>query len=81
LLQTDWQTRDQISGVSGEGIQANRWAVSTDDALAVLGYPELDYVDVLNSWGRNYPHMVRMPATTLEVLRKQNGEIGIVVDR
>src|SRR4051794_38124487 len=36
-----------------EGILANRWAHSTDDILQVLGYDGLEYVDVLNSWGRD----------------------------
>jgi hypothetical protein len=80
-LQTDWQTRDRIIGTSGDGIQANRWAVSTDDALRALGYEGLDYVDVLNSWGRGYPHLTRMPAGTLERLRIEDGELGIVTDR
>ena len=65
-----------------EGISANRWATSIDDVLQVTGYTGLDYVDVLNSWGRSgYPHLVRMPATVLERLRLEDGEIGIVTDR
>ena len=47
----------------GEGIKANRWARGVDDVLKTLGYKGLDYVDVLNSWGRGYPHLTRMPAT------------------
>src|SRR6478752_9199953 len=65
----------------GEGIKANRWARSVDDVLSTLGYDGLDYVDVLNSWGREYPHLTRMPATVLERLRKEDGEVGIVTDR
>jgi hypothetical protein len=65
-----------------EGIRANRWARSIDDVLSVLGYDGLDYVDILNSWGRNgYPHVTRMPATVLERLWKEDGEVGIVTDR
>ena len=64
-----------------EGIRANRWARSVDDVLAVLGYDGLDYVDVLNSWGRGYPHLTRMPATVLERLWREDGEVGIVTDR
>jgi hypothetical protein len=64
-----------------EGIAANRWAPSTQAALDVLGYGDVGYVDVLNSWGRDYPHLVRMPAEVLDVLRRQEGEIGLVVDR
>jgi hypothetical protein len=64
-----------------EGIAANRWARGIDDVLSVLGYDGLDYVDVLNSWGRGYPHLTRMPATVLERLWKEDGEVGIVTDR
>jgi hypothetical protein len=65
----------------GEGIKANRWARNIDDVLSTLGYDGLDYVDVLNSWGRGYPHLTRMPATVLERLRKEDGEVAIVTDR
>ena len=65
-----------------EGIVANRWAQNIEDVLRVLGYAGLDYVDVLNSWGRSgYPHLVRMPATVLDRLRREEGEIGLVTDR
>jgi hypothetical protein len=67
--------------VLGEGIAANRWARSVDDVLSVLGYDGLDFVDVLNSWGRGYPHLTRMPAKVLERLWKEDGEVGIVTDR
>ncbi|MEN3313212.1 MAG: hypothetical protein V7645_2541, partial [Actinomycetota bacterium] len=65
----------------GEGIKANRWARSVDDVLTTLGYDGLDYVDVLNSWGRSYPHLTRMPAKVLERLWKEDGEVGLVTDR
>lgn len=80
-LQTDWKHRDGLSGALAEGVAAYRWATSADQALSVLGYTGLDYVDVLNSWGRSYPHMVRMPATVLERLLKEDGEVGLVTDR
>jgi hypothetical protein len=80
-LQTDWRRRDQLAGSPGEGIAVNRWATSTQDALNALGYGAFDYVDVLNSWGRSWPLMVRMPATVLDRLRQEDGEIGIVTDR
>jgi hypothetical protein len=39
-------------------------------------------VDIMNSWGRaGYPHLVRMPATVLDRLRREEGEIGLVTDR
>ena len=65
----------------GEGIKANRWARSVDDVLTALCYGDLDYVDVLNSWGRGFPHLTRMPATVLERLWKEDGEVGLVTDR
>jgi intein/homing endonuclease len=65
-----------------EGIIANRWAQNIEDVLRVLGYAGLDYVDIMNSWGRaGYPHLVRMPATVLDRLRREEGEIGLVTDR
>lgn len=64
-----------------EGIAANRWATSAQQALDALGYTGLDYVDLLNSWGRSYPHIVRMPATVLQKLIDRNGEVGLVTDR
>jgi hypothetical protein len=69
------------TAVLGEGIAANRWARGVDDVLSILGYDGLDYVDVLNSWGRGYPHLTRMPAKVLERLWKEDGEVGIVTDR
>jgi hypothetical protein len=63
------------------GIQANRWADSVHDVLNVLGTPQRDYVEVLNSWGRDYPHYVRMPASVLERLRSEDGEVAVVTDR
>ena len=50
------------------GDQANRWARSVDDVLPRSATAGLDYVDVLNSWGRSYPHLTRMPAKVLERL-------------
>ena len=58
-----------------------RWARSVDDVLTTLGYGGLDFVDVLNSWGRGYPHLTRMPASVLERLWKEDGEVGLVTDR
>ena len=65
----------------GEGISANRWATSIDEVLSALGTPNRDYVEVLNNWGKSYPHIVRLPASTLERLHRENGEIALVVDR
>lgn len=63
------------------GIKAYRWATSADDILAVLGTPQLDYVTVLNSWGKqDYPHRVRMPATVLDRLLREGGEAGVATE-
>jgi hypothetical protein len=77
----DWTKRQNLTATYAEGINAYRWATSVDDALAALGYTGLDYVDVINSWGRNYPHLVRMPATVLGRLLNEDGEVGLVTDR
>lgn len=65
-----------------EGISANRWATDTQDFLDAVGYGAKGYIELLNSWGRSgYPHIVRMPAETLDVLRQRDGELGIPTDR
>jgi hypothetical protein len=64
-----------------EGTKANRWITGIDDCMKVLGNVNVDYVEFVNSWGRDYPHVVRMPATVLERLWKEDGEIGVVTDR
>lgn len=78
---SDWIPRSRLTPVYSEGINANRWITSIDDALQVLGYTGLDYVDVMNSWGQGYPSLTRMPATTLERLWREDGEIGVPTDR
>jgi hypothetical protein len=64
-----------------EGIAANRWVTSIKDCLSVLGTPDGDSVEVLNSWGKSYPQIVHMPASVLERLWCEEGEIGVVTDR
>jgi hypothetical protein len=64
-----------------EGISAYRWARNADEVLDALGYTGLEYVDLLNSWGRSWPHLVRMPANVLEKLIQWDGEAGIPTDR
>lgn len=64
-----------------EGIQANRWITSIDDLLEVLGYQGVGYVDLINSWGRSYPHLTRMPLEIVDRLWREDGELGVVVDR
>jgi hypothetical protein len=80
-LNVDWRSRDNLTADASKGISAYRWVTSMDDALQVLGYQGLDYVDVINSWGRSYPHLTRMPVTTLERLWKEDGEVGVPTDR
>lgn len=64
------------------GILENRWARSADEVLAALGTPHLDYVTILNSWGRyGYPHFTRMSAGVLQRLLDEDGEAAIVTDR
>lgn len=77
----DWKSRSMLTPKLSEGIDAFRWIRSVDDCLTVLGYGGLDYVDVINSWGRGYPHLTRLPASTLERLWHEDGEIGVVTDR
>lgn len=77
----DWRARSTLTPALDEGIRANRWITSIDDGMAVLGYGDVDYVDVMNSWGSYYPILTRMPATTLERLWREDGEIGVPTDR
>lgn len=64
-----------------EGIKANRWVRSIEDLQEVVGYQAYDFVDVINSWGRSYPHFVRFPLDVIERLWHEDGELGVVVDR
>jgi hypothetical protein len=67
-----------------DGIDAYRWITPAEGAQGVLnalGTPNLDYVTILNSWGLAYPHRVRMPATVLDRLIQESGEVGVVTDR
>lgn len=64
-----------------EGITENRWIRSIDDCLEVLGYQDVGYVDIINSWGMGYPHLVRLPVNVLARLWEEDGEIGVITDR
>lgn len=67
---------------AADGIQANRWARDAQDFAAAQGYQGVDFVDLLQSWGRpGYPHIVRLPLGIVEWLRTRDGELGIVTDR
>lgn len=65
-----------------EGISANRWATSVDQILRALGTPTWDHVRVLNSWGRSYPRVTRLPGEVLErLIVTESGEACLVTDR
>jgi len=63
-----------------EGISANRWAATVEEVTTALG-TNYQFVTILNSWGENYPHYVRMPLETLGRLLNEYGEMTIVTDR
>lgn len=78
---SDFAQRDQIAPSSQEGIVSVQWATGADAVAEVLGYSGVGYVDVLNSWGTGYPHMVRMPLATLDRVIREDGEAAVVIDR
>lgn len=64
------------------GIAANRWATSWDEVRAALGVPDsLGGVPLLNSWGRDYPHVVWLTDEAGERVLGEYGEAAIVTDR
>ena len=78
----DWQLRKSLQPYLEEGIRAYRWATSVDDIVNVLGYQDVGFVDLMNSWGRGYPSLVRMPLETLHrVIFEEDGEFGVPTDR
>ncbi len=76
----DWRLRQSFTPDPYWRILQYRWATNVQDALNALGTPSRDYVTMLNSWGRSYPHVVYMPAAALQRLLDEDGEIGLVVD-
>lgn len=67
-----------------KGISAYRWARTVDEVRAVLQTPlhdSLQAVPILNSWGRDYPHLVWLPYTTLQRMIDEDGEVALVTDR
>lgn len=78
---TDWRNRRVLPALEGEGISANRWATNVNQVLDVLGYSDKPYCDLLNSWGRGYPHLVRIPVEVLAKLLDDDGEFTLVTDR
>ncbi len=69
-----------------DGISENRWAGSIEEIAACLG-PASDtlnrgYVQILNSWGKNYPHYVHMSLENLDnLVFLQGGEATVAIDR
>lgn len=72
-----------------DGFHANRWATSINEIAACLspgtsGKAILDhgYITLLNSWGVNYPHYVRMDLNVVQrIIFAENGEASVVTDR
>lgn len=65
-----------------EGISAYRWTTNWQDVRDVLGLPDsIDGVPFLNSWGRDYSHLTRIPDEVGQRLLDEDGEAGIPTDR
>lgn len=62
-------------------LSAYHWAGSMDEVADVLSLGGTrEYVVFVNSWGHDgYPHYTRMPLTTLERLRREDGELGVPI--
>ena len=79
-----WQQRDSLPSAIAEGLNAYRWTTSIDEMRSVLSSPLNDRMQAfpfLNSWGRDYPHIVWMPYSVLDRLIREDGEVAIVTDR
>jgi len=69
---------------ASEGIVENRWAQSVDEVLVCLqspAYATLGGVPILNSWGRDYPHLVYLPLEVLDRLIREDGEATMFIDK
>lgn len=65
-----------------DGIQVYRWASSVEDVVRTLGYPaSATHVPMLNSWGRDYPHITWVELELLDGLRREDGELAVPTDR
>lgn len=72
-----------------DGIAENRWARSVEEVAACLspadeGKRVLDagYVEMLNSWGIEYPHRVRIDLESLNrLLFREEGDSTVITDR
>jgi hypothetical protein len=63
------------------GIKVYRWAIDVEDVLHALGTPNSQYVTILNSWGRDYPHRTRMSVDVLHRLLRESGEAAIITEQ
>lgn len=64
------------------GIVANAWATDWQQVRDALQLPDShDGVVLLNSWGRDYPRMVRITDEAGARLLREDGEACLVVDR
>lgn len=66
------------------GISVYRWATSPEEVHEAIQMPlarSLGAVPLLNSWGRDYPHIVWLPDEVLFRLIQEDGEAGLVTDR
>ena len=67
------------------GIEAYKWATSVEQIVEVLGSQEylnrVGGIPFLNSWGKDYPHIVYMPFEVVDRLIREDGEFGLVTDR
>lgn len=81
--------RTLLNNVTGEekpaaGISEYRWATSVEQVHASIQMPlaiTLGAIPLLNSWGRDYPHITWMPDEVLARLLAEDGEAGLVTDR
>lgn len=79
-----WQQRDQLAPLPAEGIVSNKWATNVDDLFLVLqndNYKKKGAIPFLNSWGKDYPHIVWVPCETWDRLLKEDGEFTMVIDK
>jgi len=80
----DWHNRQHYLPTLNEGISAYRWATTAEQMMTVINSPDaqaLGAFPIFNSWGRDYPHKVWMPAETMQRLLDEDGEAGLATDR
>lgn len=72
------QGAKRVNGTMDRGISTYRWATDWNDIRAVLAVPDTtDGVALLNSWGRGYPHTVRITDEAGAQVLAENGEFGV----